>query len=274
MSSAVNDLQRAIVDGQQSLTQLLRKTKLIAAKLGLEDVEKWADSELNGYSENSELPKYRHFVTTHIEIRNPVRGWGFAGNFTSRIKAPQPITEIEDLAKQQTALMNLSPDQNFQVHDAIGSGMAQGWPQRIVIMGSEFKQILEAVTNELIQWTIELEKRGIKGENMDFNEQEKQKAASTVYNIGTVHGAVGNVSNSPVTIYDNKNINQIFIEKNIPKQDRRELEDILDELKTAEPAKKKTLVARAEELIVKHKELLGTAAEAVGRAIRAATEQK
>jgi hypothetical protein len=93
-----------------------------------------------------------------------------------------------------------------------------------------------------------------------------------VFNIGTVHGAVGNVTNSPVTFYDNKTINQLIVEKNIPKQDRRELEDIMDELKTAEPAKKKTLVARAEELIVKHKEALGATAEIIAKSVRAALE--
>lgn len=109
---------------------------------------------------------------------------------------------------------------------------------------------------------------------MNFNEKEKQTAGGMTFNIGAVHGAVGNVSNSPVTFYDNKTMIQLFVEKNIPKQDRRELEDIMDELKTAEPAKKKTLVARAEELILKHKELLGTAAETIVRAIKAAVNQK
>ena len=49
MSSAVQDLQKAIVEGKESLTQLLRKTKLIAAKLNLKDVEEWVDLELKGY---------------------------------------------------------------------------------------------------------------------------------------------------------------------------------------------------------------------------------
>ncbi|HSY16677.1 MAG TPA: hypothetical protein VK815_00010 [Candidatus Acidoferrales bacterium] len=48
MSSAIHNLQMAIVDGKQSITQLLRQTKLIAAKLSLPDVEEWVDLELNG----------------------------------------------------------------------------------------------------------------------------------------------------------------------------------------------------------------------------------
>jgi hypothetical protein len=48
MSSAVHNLQQAIVDGKTPVTHLLRQTKLIAAKLDLSDVEEWVDLELNG----------------------------------------------------------------------------------------------------------------------------------------------------------------------------------------------------------------------------------
>jgi hypothetical protein len=49
MSSAIQNLQKAILDPNQSLTQLLRQTKLIAAKLNLAEVERWVDCELRGF---------------------------------------------------------------------------------------------------------------------------------------------------------------------------------------------------------------------------------
>ena len=106
---------------------------------------------------------------------------------------------------------------------------------------------------------------------MNFDEKEKTSAANQVFNIGTVHGTVGNISNSQVTLYDYSSVQQLLIDHKIPKQDRRELEDILDELKEASPEKKPSLLARAEKWIVKHSELLGVAAEAVGKAVGAAT---
>ena len=154
----------------------------------------------------------------------------------------------------------------------MGDSFLTGMPQRFTVSSEQFKAIIDGITNELLQWTTELEKRGIKGDNMDFNEKEKQSAANQVFNIGIVHGAVGNVSNSPVIFYDNKRINQLVVEKNIPKQDRRELEDILDELKNAEPAKKKSLAARAEQLIAKHREALGATAEIIVKSIKASLE--
>jgi len=95
-------------------------------------------------------------------------------------------------------------------------------------------------------------------------------AANMVFNIGTVHGTVGNTSGSQVTVYDYSSINQLLVDRNVPKQDRRELEDLMDELKEASPDKKLSLLKRGEDWIVKHKEILGAGAEAVGKALGAA----
>jgi hypothetical protein len=71
-------------------------------------------------------------------------------------------------------------------------------------------------------------------------------------------------------VYDYSSVQQLLIDHQISKADRRELEDILDELKEAPSEKKRSLLARAEAWFVKHKEGLGAGAEAVGRAIGAA----
>jgi AbiTii len=270
MSSAVHSLQKAILAGNQSLTQLLRQTKVIAAKLGLEDVEAWVDLELNGYSDGTEPPQYREFATQAIQIRNPIRGWEFAGHFHRKMKARQPIADIEHLSNGGT--LTLAITRNLPVDDGIGSSIASDWPQRALIAGASFRHIVDAVTNALLQWTTELDKRGIKGDDMDFSDKEKQSASNQVFNIQKFTGIVGNVTNSEVTLYDYSSVNQLLIDHGIPKQDRRELEDIVDELKEAPPEKKQSLLKRGEDWIVKHKALLGAAGEAVGKAIGAAVK--
>ena len=107
MSSAIHNLQKAILDPHQSLNQLLRQTKLIAAKLNLEDVERWVDLELKGYPDGTDPPKYREFTTQSVQIRNPSRGWLFAGHLQNKMKAWQPIAEIEHLSKGDTLGMPL-----------------------------------------------------------------------------------------------------------------------------------------------------------------------
>jgi hypothetical protein len=72
MSSAVHDLQKAISDGNQPLVQLLRQTKLIAAKLNLQDVETWVGHRTAAVSA-------RHVVTStdlSPDVRLEVR-WEF-----------------------------------------------------------------------------------------------------------------------------------------------------------------------------------------------------
>lgn len=264
MSSAVHSLQKAIVAGNQPLTQLLRQAKLIAAKLGVKDVEDWVDLELNGYPDGTQPRDYRKFVTHAVEIYNPVKGWCFAGQLQDTIRAREPIATIEQFSSGRGIYLPLS--KNLPVGDAIASR----WPQRAIAAPEQFKHIIDAVTNDLLQWTIELERRGIKGEDMNFDEKEKQSATSQVFNIGTVHGTVGNNTNSQVTVYDYSSVQQLLIDRQIPKQDRRELEDILDELKDATPDKKPSLLKRGEAWFVRHKDLLGTAAEAIGKAIGSA----
>lgn len=267
MSSAVHNLQKAIVSGQQSLTQLLRQTKLIAAKLNLEDVEKWVDLELNGYPSEVDTPKYRAVRTDALMVRNPYRGWEHVGDVKQMISLQQPIAQIEMLSQEEQ--VTYTPPKKFAVTDSLGTSMASQWPQRVTIDPGQLKGILEAVKNELLQWTIELERRGIKGEDMNFEDKEKQSASHNTFNIQKFTGVLGNVTNSQVTLYDYSSINQLLVDHQIPKQDRRELEDIMDELKTAPTDKKPSLLKRAEKWVIEHKELLGAAAEAVGKAIGA-----
>jgi large-conductance mechanosensitive channel len=182
----------------------------------------------------------------------------------------EPIADIEDLSRGKTATLNMP--ENLPVEDGLGGGLARDWPQRMVIAGSQFKRIVSAVTDELLQWTIKLEKRGIKGDNMNFDEKEKQSAGNMVFNIGTVQGNVGNVSHSQANFQNYSAVHQLLIDQNVPMRERHELEGIMEELKTAPPEKKPSLIQRGKDWITKNKEFLGASAEIVSKAIGATTQ--
>lgn len=57
--SLLRDIQNAAVDPSTDITTLLRKCKILAARLGNEDFKKWVDNELNGYKKIEDLPQYR-----------------------------------------------------------------------------------------------------------------------------------------------------------------------------------------------------------------------
>lgn len=102
---------------------------------------------------------------------------------------------------------------------------------------------------------------------MNFNEKEKQAAGGMVFNIGAVHGPVGNITNSHVTVCDYSSVHQLLIDHNVPMRERHDLEGIMEELKTAPPEKKPSIVQRGKDWIMKNKEFLGTSAEILAKAL-------
>src|ERR1041385_2431337 len=187
MASAVHSLQKAIVAGDMSLTQLLRQTKLIASKLGLSDVEKWVDAELSGYPKGEKPPVYREIAIEALEVHYPSHGWGFVGH-ANGFKFPYPlsIADVINLSQHQLVQFPIPVPNPLNVTDQFGEPLE--YPQTLTTSGDKFKRIIEAVTDRLLQWTIELEKRGIKGEDMDFNEKEKQAATHQTFNIQNLTG--------------------------------------------------------------------------------------
>jgi len=74
MASVVLDLQNEALDKTLGVSDLLRKSLVVARKLGLSDFQSWIERELNGYGEDDETPEYRE-VCGQIRGWDPYRGW-------------------------------------------------------------------------------------------------------------------------------------------------------------------------------------------------------
>jgi len=57
--SLLREIQNAAVDASVPIATLLRKCKILAARLGNDQFKAWIDSELSGYSSEENLPAYR-----------------------------------------------------------------------------------------------------------------------------------------------------------------------------------------------------------------------
>lgn len=70
------------------------------------------------------------------------------------------------------------------------------------------KSIIDKVTNCLLEWTLELEKNGILGENMTFSKSESASAKELSQQINNYYGPVvnGNLSNSQMVSGNNNTI--------------------------------------------------------------------
>ena len=266
MSSLVLDFQRDILDGKKSATELLRAAKLIAAKLGLDDITEWANCELNGYSDGQTVPEYRKMGGGELQVLNPYRGWMPAGNLKQRFNNGQPISEIEVLCNSKTVVIGLTRENHYRMTNDMGMDISS-WQQQISFSPVQLIGLINAVKDHLLNWAIQLEKRGIRGDNMSFNKHEQDSAKSQVFNIQNFTGVLGNVANSHVQIYDYSSVHQLLRQHNISQIARNELENIMDELKSAPADKKPSLLERGKEWLVKNQEVLGAAASIIRKAL-------
>jgi hypothetical protein len=196
MPSLVEELQRDSLNPKVSVTELLRKAKVIAVKLGLDDFSAWIDKELAGYTDQDDIPAYRT-ISGEPKAFNPFQGWQpiifqsseHHGLFSKRPIA-QPLAELEDLSKSGTQFqVPYSPEMQQHIMEAIGHPLnVSMMVQRAAIIG-----ILEAARNAILGWSLKLEQSGIVGEGMSFSQKDRQKAhdPSTVYKINRIENFTG-----------------------------------------------------------------------------------
>ena len=107
--SLLREIQDAAIDSGVELTTLLRKCKVLAARLGNAEFKEWVEQELIGYKSKKILPEYRQF---HVHSKGV-----FLGGFGSSLRdAPIPLTNIdEDFRKDLDVcyLHNLLPSLNL-----------------------------------------------------------------------------------------------------------------------------------------------------------------
>ncbi|TCD16932.1 hypothetical protein E0D81_17425 [Lelliottia amnigena] len=249
--SMVLRFQAMALDNESSVTGLLRMAKAIAIKLDLTDVSKWIDKELNGYTDNN-VPDYRT-VIGQLKAINPMRGL---------IEAPVANSELErklstvHIMSSIGELESISSDSimTFPVATQFAHALQASQPEFLrfslvrIVGNTKLVNVSEQVRNRLLSWSLELEKQGILGENLQFSQQDKSKASMTTNNFnfnGTVNnsGVMGSdnhdfmqQNNQQVTAGDFEALKIRLESLGFAKEDVLELKTILD----SEPVTAKT----------------------------------
>jgi len=193
-------IQQSALNNSASLADALLKAKVVCFKLGLTEFGMWVDSELDGYMDGSyeELPEYRKLYG-EPQYFNPYYGW-------------QPITFGNAEVKQKTSLacvgMTIGAiERSLRDTDSTGEfsfsyppdveidmQREAGWQHyrfRIKLTVPQCATIVEKVRNILLTWTLEMEKQGVLGNDLVFNEGDKEKSAqiteSAINNIQISH---------------------------------------------------------------------------------------
>lgn len=85
----LTDIETAATTSSEPLPDLLRRCKVLAARLKNKEFATWVEKELNGYQEEDELPSYRVVETPHSK-------GDFSGPWGSGLKnAPLPLHNLD-----------------------------------------------------------------------------------------------------------------------------------------------------------------------------------
>ena len=264
MGSLVLELQQQAASSQSDLSELLRKSLIIASKLEIIPLKFWIERELNGYSwPSDDFPSYR-MVSCRVEANHPYYGWQPV-NFgspelqekLSEVPLIIPVGQIATLLQENKSIVNpFPPAQEEAMKNAMNVPVT---PQR-VIDSSEFKRVLDDIRLALLTWMLQLEKDGVLGDGINFSPEEKQITAQIVYQIQNFVGIAG----SPQAETINIDSHIVLIEKlersNIDHSELAEIKSILKDIKTSPPENKPPLAKRGMEWIARNWDKAGTLA--------------
>ncbi|MCI5745100.1 MAG: ABC transporter substrate-binding protein [Erysipelotrichaceae bacterium] len=262
MSKLVIELQKDIIENRLDTISILRKAKLIATKLNLNDFNQWIDCELNGYDKDDDIPDYRN-VIGEIKAKNPYYGLipvmvpsSITEQLNSR-KLSNPISELISLSKSEQSIVIPLPN---ELSELLCANEGVHFPCYFIISKNAVMGVIESVKNHLLEWCLKLENDDILGEEYEFNEAEKEKAKLIPQQVNYYGPVVtGNVNSSQLTSGSNNSNNLIYNDINkmideikksietekISDKDKNEALEILEEIDNSIKSNKKTSIIKA-----------------------------
>jgi len=174
--SLLGDIQNAAADDAMSLSSVLRKCQILAARLKYEPLKVWVGHELNGYPPRSDLPDYR-------VMRGVVSRGDFIGPQGQLSNAPIPETVVPDPTVQEM-MTTMKMWDGVGTYEAMlreasqapGGGIKNPWPtgaQQMMagsiyrgmncveawqeLPASSLAGMLDQIRNRVLAFTLEIE---------------------------------------------------------------------------------------------------------------------
>lgn len=203
----LQQIQSEAVDGTSDLGSLLRRCRILAQRIGVEEFKKWVVYELEGYPADSKLPEYR-VVDTSLALGT------FMGHFGRRLENAQiPVTSIPK--KMRDFLLKLRLHQGVgSIHEMVPnseSAIRIPWPVEAVrligqgdvydgfylvqavrvVSAPSFHEVLNQVRNRILSFALELESfNPMAGEPVESIQSNAKKHMRNIFNTvikGNVH---------------------------------------------------------------------------------------
>ena len=197
--SLIDEIRSDLVIESTSLSNTLRKAKILARAIGLPELMEWVDSELNGYNDREKVPDYRRFVPTNLGT--------FSGPFGSGVKnLVLPTYNLPDTVRSFAENVFLMDGvAALQAHVSDGSQIR--WRQEMIMLARDatkmsggmvlvdahqpipayiYSGVLDQVKNRLLDFVLGLEDNDVTSEDLD-NRTVEPEVARNIFNI-SIHG--------------------------------------------------------------------------------------
>ncbi len=250
----LEDIQSAAVDAKSDLGTILRKCKLLAARLDNQPFQEWVTWESNGYPENVTVPEYRIMSLT---LKGHFTGWGGASlqyapipmasipkktrEFYQRYQCRQSVASIESLIGQATDGSGMLQVNTGDLALLLGQKVyvdmncLQAWAE---IGAARLVEILNSVRNKALDFTLAIQKESptageftVGNKAAIENERVTQIFHTTVYDGGSAN-FVGTANDSNVTFNiapkDFPALQKVLEENKVDKSDIIELKGIVE----------------------------------------------
>ncbi|MDC6120450.1 abortive phage resistance protein [Serratia rubidaea] len=189
--SPVIELQALASDPNSDIVAVLMKAKMIAIKLDLKDLVDWIELELNGYPNIASAPDYRSGQGI-LKAFNPVNGWipvdlgtsdpKFTKNFTT-FALTESVSSMTHSKVKDAGTVSLTVP--APLAEMLLSGQRSRYEIRWFFSAGKIQHVITTVRNKILDWSLELEKKGILGEGLIFTREEKEVAPMTINNNNT-----------------------------------------------------------------------------------------
>jgi hypothetical protein len=201
--SLLREIQDAAASDEVPVATLLRKAKILAARLRHEPLRRWVESELDGYAADAELPDYRRLRDLDVKA-------DFSGPFNSGMRNAnvppacideadrealfsadnrQGIAALEDLlrSKEHTFSSPWPGDAVVKYADRVYEMMGMMAAHRVIPRGAIVGAV-DGVRNRLLSFSLELEQLAPEAGEADVGEAAPAPSQVTHIFNSTIYG--------------------------------------------------------------------------------------
>lgn len=210
--SEISDLKKAILDDDVALSSILRKAKVLAYSLKIEEMKEWVEKEMNGYDyEKDVIPTYRiiqaystgdfsrgsrNFPIPSVNLPENLREWAETATEIGSIKKLESIIDTARTRNEFSLIIAWPGDYIVRVSRDILTGEELIGARKIVSR-NQLEEIVEVVRNRLLDFILELENRFPESTpEMIASKPEAPEQVTQIFKT-TIHGDVHGVIAAP-----------------------------------------------------------------------------